>query len=65
MAVQEQVIMQKLDSIITELDFIKEHMVDKDSFLSVEDKVDLEKARVEWKTKTTKSSEQLRKELGF
>lgn len=56
-------IMEKLDSIQSELDFIKEHMVDVDTILTEEDKIDLGQARNEFEQGKTISLEELKKEL--
>ena len=58
-------ILGKLDAIKSELDYIKEHMVDTDSILTEEDKKDLNKAREEYKKGETTSLEELEKELGI
>tara|TARA_Y100000310_G_scaffold29928_1_gene28442 strand:- start:1318 stop:1521 length:204 start_codon:yes stop_codon:yes gene_type:complete len=57
-------ILGKLDAIKSELDYIKEHMVDSDSILTEEDKKDLANAREEYKKGETTSLEELEKELG-
>lgn len=56
-------IMEKLNSIQSELDFIKEHMVDVDTILTEEDKIDLAQARNEFEQGKTISLEELKKEL--
>jgi hypothetical protein len=56
-------VMEKLNSIQSELDFIKEHMVDVDTILTEEDRADLAQARNEFKEGKTISLEKLKKEL--
>lgn len=56
-------VIQRLDVIKTELDYIKERVVDADMFLSKEDKEDLALARREFKARKTKTLQQLEKEL--
>ncbi|MFC1769074.1 hypothetical protein ACFLZX_04895 [Nanoarchaeota archaeon] len=61
----ETKIMSRLDEIKTELDFIKKHMIDIDSFLSQEDKLDIKQAEKELKEGKTKSLDTIKKELGL
>ena len=65
MAPTNRTIIQKLDSIKSELDYIKRHMVDVDMVLSEEDKIALAKARKELKSGETVSLKELKKELGL
>jgi hypothetical protein len=60
----EKQIMEKLDSIKSELDFIKEHLVD-DSILSDDDKLALEEAERDYREGKTTRLEDLEKELGM
>ena len=60
-----KLILEKLDLIKSELDYIKEHMVDADSILSEDDREALEQARKEHAEGKTKSLKQLKKELGL
>ncbi len=57
-------ILQKLDEIKSELDYIKEHMVDVDKVLSDDDKKALAEAEEEYKAGKTTSLEGLKEELG-
>ena len=56
-------IMDKLDEIKSELDYINEHMVDIDSILTKDDKEALAKSQEELKKGETTSLEDLKKEL--
>ena len=56
-------IMEKLNDIKSELDYIKRHMVDIDTILTEDDKKALEEAREEFKKGKTTSLEGLKKEL--
>ena len=58
-------ILDKLDFIQSELFYIKEHMVDADTILTEEDKVDIAQARQEFETKKTISLTDLKKELNL
>jgi len=60
-----KLILEKLDLIKSELDYIKEHMVDADSILSEDDREALEQARKEHAEGKTKSLKQLKTELGL
>lgn len=61
----ETMIMGKLEEIKSELDYIKEHMVDMDSIMTEEDYEALQAYREEKKTGKLISHEQLKKELGL
>ncbi|MBI2666435.1 hypothetical protein HYX13_02380 [Candidatus Woesearchaeota archaeon] len=61
----EQVVLQRLEEIKEELDYIKENMLERDSFLSEEDKIDLQKAREEFAKGKTISLDALQKKLGL
>ncbi len=63
MSAELKQVIQRLDVIKSELDLIKERVVDADMFLSKEDKDDLALARQEFKLRKTKSLQQLEKEL--
>ena len=56
-------ILERLNTIQFELNFIKEHMVDADTILTEEDKTDLAQAREEFRNKKTISLKDLKKEL--
>lgn len=58
-------ILEKLDEIKSELDYIKGHMVDKDQLLSDDDKKALAEAEEEYKEDKTTSLDQLQEELGL
>ena len=58
----EQIIMNKLDVIKAELDYIKEHMVDVDTILTSEEEEILEQSIKEFKEGKTTSLEELEKE---
>lgn len=65
MTTETKQIMNKLNLIQSELDYIKDHMVDVDTILSGEDKEALTKAEEEFKNGKTISHEKLKKELGL
>ena len=56
-----KVILEKLDSIQSELNYIKEHMVDVDTILSSEDKIAVKEARKEFKQGKTVSLAEVKK----
>ena len=58
-------ILSRLDSIKSELDYIKEHMVDKDMFLDKEEMKLLEESYENEKKGELLSQEELEKELGI
>ncbi len=60
-----QVILGELHKIKENLEYIKEHMVERDEILTSEEKILLEKARAEYAQGKTTSLEQLEKELGI
>lgn len=61
----EQILLQRMEEIKEELGYIKEHMVDRDAFLSEDDKLALSKARQEFAQGKTISLEALQKKLGL
>ncbi len=65
MATETQQIMNELQTIKGELDYIKEHMVDKDMFLDAEEKQLLEESYEHEKRKELTSSTDLKNELGL
>ncbi len=65
MAAESQQILGELREIKGELDYIKEHMVDKDMFLDAEEKKLLEESYENEKRDELTSSEGLKKELGL
>jgi len=62
---ENKTVLEKLESIQSELDFIKEHMVDVDTIMTEEDKKALAQAREEFENGETISHEDLKKELGL
>lgn len=58
-----QLLLEKVEEIKKDLDFIKEHMIDADTLLSSEEMALLHQAREEEKRGETISLEQLKKEL--
>ncbi|MDP3734767.1 MAG: hypothetical protein Q8R37_06055 [Nanoarchaeota archaeon] len=58
-------IMEMLSTIKSELDYIKDHMIDVDTILTSEDRKALVKAEEEFKKRKTISHEELKKELGL
>ena len=62
---ENKTVLEKLESIQSELDFIKEHMVDVDTIMTEEDKKALAEAREEFENGETISHEDLKKELGL
>ncbi len=58
-------LIQELKAIRLDLDYIKEHMVDSDAILTEEDYVDLQKYRIEKKSKKLISHDSLKRALGF
>ena len=56
---ETKLILEKLDVIKEELDYIKDHMVDVDTILRADDKAALEEARKECKKGETTSLEDL------
>ena len=65
MSTEIKEIMDKLNEIQSELEYIKEHMVDADTILTEEDKVLLEESYENEKAGKLISSEDLRKKLGI
>lgn len=65
MTTETKQIMDKLNLIQSELDYIKEHMVDIDTILTEEDKEALVEADEEFLSRKTVSHEKLKKELGL
>jgi len=65
MAIETQQIIEELHTIKEELDYIKEHMVDKDMFLSEEEKKLLKESYENEKRGELTSQEDLEKELGL
>jgi len=63
MTSETKMIMDKLNEIKSELDFIKKHVVDEDKVLTEDDIKSLEEARKEFKEGKTTSLENLKKEL--
>jgi len=59
----ERVIMNKLDVIKAELDYIKKRIIDEDTIMDEEDYRALEEARKEFKEGRTTSLEDLKKEM--
>ena len=57
----EQVIMNKLDIIKAEIDYIRQHMVEVDSILTIEEEERLEQSIKEFKEGKTISLEELEK----
>lgn len=64
MTSESKEILQKLDEIKSELDYIKGHMVDIDQILNDDDKKALAEAQEEYKTGKTTSFDELQEELG-
>ena len=62
MAAELKQIMEKLDTIKSELDFIKEHMVDVDTLLSAEEEKHLEQSIQEYREGKTISLETFKKQ---
>ncbi len=58
-----QLLLEKMEEIKKDLNFIKEHMIDADTLLSPEEIILLHQAREEEKKGETISLEQLKKEL--
>ncbi len=65
MAIETQQIMGQLQTIKVELDYIKEHMVDKDMFLDLEERQLLAESYEHEQQGKLISSENLKKELGL
>ena len=65
MVTETKQILDKLSNIKSELNYIKEHMVDVDTILTEDEKVALEKARKEYENGKTISLKDLEKELGL
>ncbi len=65
MAIETQQIMGQLQTIKVELDYIKEHMVDKDMFLDLEERQLLEESYKHEQQGKLISGENLKKELGL
>ena len=65
MSTEAKEIIERLDAIKSELDFIKENMVDRDSILTEDDRKALEEAEKEFKQGKTTSISNLKKELGI
>jgi len=59
-----QVVIEKLDDIKAELDFIREHMVDVDTILTLEEETILEKGLKEYKEGKTILLEDFKKRRG-
>ncbi len=60
-----KLILEELKEIKQEIGFIREHMIDADSILDLEDKKAIEEAEKDFKEGKTKSLEQLKKEMGL
>ncbi|HLD07068.1 MAG TPA: hypothetical protein VJC16_06080 [Candidatus Nanoarchaeia archaeon] len=58
-------IVDRLDAIKSELDYIKEHMIHIDSVLTLDDRAALAEAREEYRKGTTIPLSTLKKELGI
>jgi len=65
MAIETQQIIEELHSIKDELDYIKEHMVDKDMFLREEERKLVEESYENEKRGELTPQEDLEKELGL
>lgn len=65
MTSESKEILQKLDEIKSELDYIKGHMVDIDQILNDDDKKALAEAEEEYKKGKTTSFDELQEELGM
>ncbi|MBI4147272.1 hypothetical protein HY494_01325 [Candidatus Woesearchaeota archaeon] len=65
MATESKLVMGQLKSIKEELDYIKEHMVDRDMFLDVEEMKLLQESYEHEKQGELVSQEELEKELGL
>lgn len=65
MATEVQQILEELKAIRSELDFIKEHMPNREMFLTSEEKHLLEESYSNEKKKKLTSSEELKKQLGI
>ena len=59
----EQEIINKLDMIKVDLDYIKKRIIDEDTIMDEEDYQELEEARKEFKEGRTTSLEDLKKEM--
>ncbi len=62
---QQKQILMKLDEIKSELDFIKQNMVNPDSILDEDDRSAILRARQEFKEGKTVSMDKLKKEIGL
>lgn len=58
-----QLVLKKLDTIKTELNYIKEHMVDVDTLLTPEEEERLEESLQEFKSRKTASLQDFEKEM--
>ncbi len=65
MATETKQILEKLDAIKSELDYIKENMIDADMILSEDDRTALKKANEEFEKGETISHEDIKRELGL
>ena len=65
MATESKVVMEQLKSIKEELDYIKEHMVDRDMFLDAEEMKLLQESYEHEQQGELASQEELEKELGL
>jgi len=58
-------VMQKLDKIESDLNYLKEHMIDPDKILDEDDLNSIEDAEKDFKERRTISHKKLKKELGL
>ena len=65
MVIEAQQVMEELKDIKEELEYIREHMVDKDMFLDAEEKQLLEESYEHQRQGKLVSSKELRHELGL
>ena len=65
MATEIQKMSRKLDTIKSELDYIKEHMVDADMILTEDDRKALKEANEDLGKGKTTSLKELKKEMGI
>ena len=65
MSTETKQVIEMLNTIKSELDYIKENMPNKDMFLTIEEKQLLEESYVNEKKRNLLSSKDLRKQLGI
>ncbi len=65
MSIEAKNILEELKSIRSDLDFIKEHMFDPDSIMTLEENKRFQQSMKELQERKTTSLAALKKELGF